>query len=169
MASSSTPPLFTLTPPTSSHPPKPPHSHRALHIQNLLSLLHLSLLRQDFPRARRVFSLLAGCKEVPWQALWRTGVGSIVGDLAKGATGGRAGGNGGEDSREGETREEELLEGLMRGGEKEVCTLAYFSSHLGRQTLKKPPCLRLLENPSPRSPHEPSPLSLSSSSCYSSR
>lgn len=121
-------PLFVLRP--TPGPPKQPTSHRALHIQNVLALFHLSLLRADYPRARRAWRILAGLKEVGWESLWLLS-GALTRDL-----------EGGADERA------ELLEGLMRGGGKEVGPLVLFTGSL-RSSL--PVCRLLTSLPSVRS------------------
>lgn len=98
-------PLFTSAP--ISEPPKRPNSHRQLHLQNVLALLHLSLLRQDYPRARRAWKILATCREAGWEGIYR-----FEGALRRGLD---------EEEEEGEGKErEEWLEGLRRGGGREV-------------------------------------------------
>ncbi|KAL7411152.1 hypothetical protein BDY24DRAFT_139480 [Mrakia frigida] len=101
-------PLFTSAP--ISEPPKRPNSHRQLHLQNVLALLHLSLLRQDYPRARRAWKILATCREAGWEGIYR-----FEGALRRGLD---------EEEEEGEGKErEEWLEGLRRGGGREVIPL----------------------------------------------
>ncbi|KAI0352984.1 hypothetical protein OH77DRAFT_1458850 [Trametes cingulata] len=49
-----------------------PTTARKLHIRRLFDVLHLSLQRQDWHRAKRAWAILARCKEVQWKTLWRT-------------------------------------------------------------------------------------------------
>lgn len=54
-------------------------SCRKIHICRLYDILQLSLLRNDLPRARRAWAILARCKELNWMSLWSTAV-RILGD-----------------------------------------------------------------------------------------
>ncbi|KAF9055017.1 hypothetical protein BDZ89DRAFT_1055643 [Hymenopellis radicata] len=54
-------------------------SCRKIHICRLYDILHLSLLKNDLPRARQVWSILARCKEINWISLWPTAV-RVLGD-----------------------------------------------------------------------------------------
>ncbi|EEB05669.1 RNA polymerase I transcription factor subunit Rrn11 [Schizosaccharomyces japonicus yFS275] len=54
--------------------PAPPKSLRLQHIENLRTLLHLCLLRADYPRAFRAFSLLLRCRSVDIRLLWKIGL-----------------------------------------------------------------------------------------------
>jgi len=54
--------------------PKPPNSARKVHIRRLYDVFQLCLHRNDFPRARRAWTILARCKEVDWKMMWTTGV-----------------------------------------------------------------------------------------------
>ncbi|KAL5527691.1 hypothetical protein ACEPAG_6492 [Sanghuangporus baumii] len=45
-----------------------------MHIRRLNDILHLSIERGDFSRARRAWAILARCKEFDWATMWRTGL-----------------------------------------------------------------------------------------------
>jgi RNA polymerase I-specific transcription initiation factor RRN11 len=53
---------------------KKPTTARKVHIRRLYDLLQLCLQRDDLPRARRAWAILARCKEVDWKTMWTTGV-----------------------------------------------------------------------------------------------
>lgn len=53
---------------------KKPLTARKVHIRRLYDLLQLCLQRNDLPRARRAWAILARCKEMDWKAMWITGV-----------------------------------------------------------------------------------------------
>lgn len=48
------------------------NSSRNIHIRKLNDILHLSIERNDIPRALRTWSILARCKEFDWRRDWRT-------------------------------------------------------------------------------------------------
>ncbi|KAK0206739.1 hypothetical protein DFS33DRAFT_1486309 [Desarmillaria ectypa] len=54
-------------------------SARKVHICRLYDVLELSLLRNDLPRARKAWAILARCKEMHWTTMWATAV-RILGD-----------------------------------------------------------------------------------------
>ncbi|KAK0461943.1 uncharacterized protein EV420DRAFT_1640242 [Desarmillaria tabescens] len=54
-------------------------SARKVHICRLYDVLELSLLRNDLPRARKAWAILARCKEMHWTTMWATAV-RIIGD-----------------------------------------------------------------------------------------
>ncbi|OCB84844.1 hypothetical protein A7U60_g8065 [Sanghuangporus baumii] len=45
-----------------------------MHVRRLNDILHLSIEREDFSRARRAWAILARCKEFDWKTKWRTGL-----------------------------------------------------------------------------------------------
>ncbi|PPQ65577.1 hypothetical protein CVT26_000526 [Gymnopilus dilepis] len=47
---------------------------RKVHLRRLYDILQLSIQRHDFERAKRIWGILAGCKEIDWKALWTTGL-----------------------------------------------------------------------------------------------
>ncbi|KAL1708628.1 hypothetical protein EV121DRAFT_287496 [Schizophyllum commune] len=49
---------------------KRPLTARKLHIRRLWDILHLCIQRDDLPRARRAWLVLARCKEIPWTDHW---------------------------------------------------------------------------------------------------
>ncbi|KAH9899724.1 hypothetical protein C8Q73DRAFT_331910 [Cubamyces lactineus] len=51
---------------------KQPKTTRKLHIRRVFDVLNLCIQRQDWPRARRAWAILARCKEVDWKQMWRT-------------------------------------------------------------------------------------------------
>lgn len=53
---------------------KQPLTARKVHLRRLYDILELSIQRQDFERAKRVWAILARCKEINWKALWSTGL-----------------------------------------------------------------------------------------------
>jgi len=53
---------------------KPPLTTRKVHIRRLYDILQLSIQRQDFERAKRVWAILVHCKEIDWKALWTMGL-----------------------------------------------------------------------------------------------
>lgn len=53
---------------------KKPVTARNVHIRRLYDLLQLSLQRNDIPRAKRAWAILARCKEVDWKTMWTIGV-----------------------------------------------------------------------------------------------
>lgn len=58
---------------------KRPTTARKAHICRLNDILQLCLLRQDLPRARRAWAILARCKEVNWKLMWKTGLALLGG------------------------------------------------------------------------------------------
>ncbi|KAK0499838.1 hypothetical protein EDD18DRAFT_1152842 [Armillaria luteobubalina] len=54
-------------------------SARKLHICRLYDVLELSLLRNEFARARKAWAILARCKEIHWTTMWTTAV-RVLGD-----------------------------------------------------------------------------------------
>jgi hypothetical protein len=58
---------------------KKPITARKIHIRRLYDLLQLCLQRNDIPRAKRAWAILARCKEVDWKTMWTTGV-HLLGD-----------------------------------------------------------------------------------------
>lgn len=105
------PPLFTAVP--SSTPVERPRSHRALHVQNVLAVLQLSVLRQDYGRARRAWALLARTREIPWESLYRFESALRRGD------GGELDLDGGR-TRPGAVNRQDWLEDLRRESPREV-------------------------------------------------
>ncbi|KAH8094811.1 hypothetical protein BXZ70DRAFT_896231 [Cristinia sonorae] len=53
---------------------KQPRNARKTHLRLLYDVLHLSLQRGDFARARRAWGILIRCKEIDWKAMWKTGL-----------------------------------------------------------------------------------------------
>ncbi|KAF8969482.1 hypothetical protein BDZ97DRAFT_1653903 [Flammula alnicola] len=53
---------------------KQPLTSRKVHLRRLYDILQLSIQRHDFQRAKRVWAILARCKEIDWKALWSTGL-----------------------------------------------------------------------------------------------
>jgi len=51
-----------------------PLTARKVHLRRLYDILQLSIQRHDFERAKRVWAILARCKEIDWKALWTTGL-----------------------------------------------------------------------------------------------
>lgn len=51
---------------------KKPLTARRVHIRRLYDLLQLCLQRNDLPRAKRAWAILARCKEVDWKGMWTT-------------------------------------------------------------------------------------------------
>lgn len=112
---------MTLFVPRPTGAPLPPaHTHRALHLRQLYTLLHLCLLRGDHARARAAWRVLVGCKEMDWEDLWRIGFGlnAIVGGGGNDEDeGGRQlNGSAAEQQKEVNRRNGDYVEGLMRGG-----------------------------------------------------
>ncbi|KAI0796878.1 hypothetical protein C8Q75DRAFT_215207 [Abortiporus biennis] len=62
---------------------KNPVSSRKIHIRRLYDILQLCILRGDYVRARRAWSILIRCNEVDWHDLWRTGV-VLLGEIKEG-------------------------------------------------------------------------------------
>lgn len=58
---------------------KKPETARKVHIRRLFDLLQLCIQRNDLPRARRAWAILARCKEMNWKTMWLTGV-QLLGD-----------------------------------------------------------------------------------------
>ncbi|KAK0491252.1 hypothetical protein IW261DRAFT_1556401 [Armillaria novae-zelandiae] len=54
-------------------------SARKFHICRLYDVLELSLLRNEFTRARKAWAILARCKEIHWTTIWTTAV-RVLGD-----------------------------------------------------------------------------------------
>ncbi|EIM88087.1 uncharacterized protein STEHIDRAFT_130055 [Stereum hirsutum FP-91666 SS1] len=52
---------------------------RKVHIRRLYDILQLCILRNDIPRAKRAWSILARCKEIDWKDLWKYGL-LLLGD-----------------------------------------------------------------------------------------
>ncbi|KDR83921.1 hypothetical protein GALMADRAFT_86622 [Galerina marginata CBS 339.88] len=53
---------------------KRPLTARKVHLRRLYDILQLSIHRHDFQRAKRVWGILARCKEIDWKASWTTGL-----------------------------------------------------------------------------------------------
>ncbi|PPR04037.1 hypothetical protein CVT24_010612 [Panaeolus cyanescens] len=51
-----------------------PQTTRKVHLRRLWDLLQLSLQRQQFDRAKRIWAILIRCKEFDWKVLWTTGL-----------------------------------------------------------------------------------------------
>ncbi|KAF9057989.1 hypothetical protein BJ165DRAFT_1335248 [Panaeolus papilionaceus] len=51
-----------------------PQTTRKVHLRRLYDLLQLSLQRQQFDRAQRIWAILVRCNEFNWKALWTTGL-----------------------------------------------------------------------------------------------
>ncbi|KAG1755493.1 hypothetical protein EDB19DRAFT_1901712 [Suillus lakei] len=47
---------------------------RQIQLRRLYDIMNLSVQREDLPRARRAWSILARCKEINWKAMWRLGI-----------------------------------------------------------------------------------------------
>ncbi|KAG1761355.1 hypothetical protein EDD22DRAFT_779872 [Suillus occidentalis] len=47
---------------------------RQIQLQRLHDIVNLCIQRDDLPRARRAWSILARCKEINWKAMWRLGI-----------------------------------------------------------------------------------------------
>lgn len=58
---------------------KRPSSARKVHIRRLHDILQISISRDDYPRAKRAWSILVRCKEVDWKEMWRYGL-LLLGD-----------------------------------------------------------------------------------------
>ncbi|KAF8913748.1 hypothetical protein CPB84DRAFT_1840552 [Gymnopilus junonius] len=58
----------------SSFESKRPSTARKVHLRRLYDILQLSIQRRDFGRAKRVWAILARCKEFDWKAFWTTGL-----------------------------------------------------------------------------------------------
>lgn len=56
-----------------------PTTARKVHIRRLYDVLQLSIQRNDFPRAKRAWAILARCKEMNWKTMWATGL-HLVGE-----------------------------------------------------------------------------------------
>ncbi|KAG1906991.1 uncharacterized protein F5891DRAFT_939827 [Suillus fuscotomentosus] len=54
---------------------------RQIQLQRLYDLVNLSVQRDDLPRARRAWSILARCKELNWKAMWRLGITILENDV----------------------------------------------------------------------------------------
>jgi len=52
---------------------------RKTHIRRMYDILQLCIHRNDLPRARRAWAVLARCREIPWMTMWPTAI-HIVGD-----------------------------------------------------------------------------------------
>ena len=52
---------------------KQPRTARKTHIRRLYDVLELCLHRGDMKRATRAWAILARCKEMSWDDMWRTG------------------------------------------------------------------------------------------------
>jgi len=53
---------------------KPPPDARKVHVKRLYDILHLSIQRSDFARAKRAWAILIRCKEFRWEEHWTTGL-----------------------------------------------------------------------------------------------
>ena len=51
-----------------------PATARKVHIRRLIDVLQLSLLRRDYDRACRAWTILIRCKEINWKDMWKTAV-----------------------------------------------------------------------------------------------
>ncbi|KAJ4479320.1 hypothetical protein J3R30DRAFT_3477521 [Lentinula aciculospora] len=51
-----------------------PLTARKVHVRRLYDVLQLSIHRNDLPRARRAWSILARCKEISWTTMWNTAI-----------------------------------------------------------------------------------------------
>ncbi|KZP24697.1 hypothetical protein FIBSPDRAFT_735396 [Athelia psychrophila] len=58
---------------------KNPKIARQVHVRRLYDLLQLCLQRNDLPRAKRAWAILARCKEIDWRTMWTTGL-QLLGD-----------------------------------------------------------------------------------------
>ncbi|KDQ64329.1 hypothetical protein JAAARDRAFT_117685 [Jaapia argillacea MUCL 33604] len=58
---------------------KSPTTARKVHIRRLYDLMQLCLQRNDLPRARKAWCILARCKEIDWRTMWKTGI-QVLGD-----------------------------------------------------------------------------------------
>ncbi|KAJ7178936.1 hypothetical protein C8R46DRAFT_1071941 [Mycena filopes] len=47
---------------------------RNIHIRRVYDILHVCIQRNDLKRAIRAWTILAHCKEVKWESMWRTSV-----------------------------------------------------------------------------------------------
>ncbi|KAG1752592.1 uncharacterized protein EDB91DRAFT_1044326 [Suillus paluster] len=47
---------------------------RQIQLRRLHDIMNISVQRDDLPRARRAWSILARCKEIDWRAMWRLGI-----------------------------------------------------------------------------------------------
>ena len=56
---------------------------RKVHIRRLIDVLQLSLLRRDYDRARRAWTILIRCKEINWKDMWKTAV-ALLADIDPG-------------------------------------------------------------------------------------
>ncbi|KAG2060112.1 hypothetical protein BDR06DRAFT_1002637 [Suillus hirtellus] len=54
---------------------------RQIQLQRLYDIVNLSIQRDDLPRARRAWSILARCKELNWKAMWRLGITLLENDV----------------------------------------------------------------------------------------
>ncbi|KAF8165501.1 hypothetical protein B0H34DRAFT_793880 [Crassisporium funariophilum] len=61
---------------------KQPSTTRKVHLRRLYDILQLCFQRNDFQRAKRVWAILARCKEIDWLALWTTGLHILAEDDA---------------------------------------------------------------------------------------
>ncbi|KAG2156252.1 hypothetical protein DEU56DRAFT_226476 [Suillus clintonianus] len=55
---------------------------RQIQLRRLYDIMNLSVQRNDLPRARRAWSILARCKEINWKAMWRLGI-TLLGNDAR--------------------------------------------------------------------------------------
>jgi RNA polymerase I-specific transcription initiation factor RRN11 len=58
---------------------KPARNPRKQHLKTVYDLMHLSILRRDFQRARRAWSILIRCPEFDANKHWKLGLGMILG------------------------------------------------------------------------------------------
>jgi len=58
---------------------KPARNPRKKHLKTVYDLMHLSILRRDFPRAKRAWSILIRCPEFNANKHWKLGLGMILG------------------------------------------------------------------------------------------
>lgn len=65
---------------------RPGSTARRVHIRRLYDILQLCILRNDVPRAKRAWSILARCKEIDWKDLWKCGL-LLLGDVSAGVHG----------------------------------------------------------------------------------
>ncbi|KIK44257.1 hypothetical protein CY34DRAFT_802868 [Suillus luteus UH-Slu-Lm8-n1] len=54
---------------------------RQIQLQRLYDIVNLCVQRDDLPRARRAWSILARCKEINWKAMWRLGITLLESDV----------------------------------------------------------------------------------------
>jgi hypothetical protein len=126
--------MTLFVPRPSGGPVSPAATHRALHLRQLYTILHLCLLRGDHARARAAWSVLIGCREMDWEDLWRLGFGiNAVVDDGDDDDDQPARGSATEQQKEVDRRNGDYVEGLMRGGGRMVSPLPSRASQ-GRGT-----------------------------------